>query len=157
VILFLGSSSLIKLYTEEPYSDIVREWVEQAEIVATCRVAYTEIVSAVDSRFKAGDMSRRDYELLTNGFTEDWVNLVVVDFDELETGRLIKKYGLRRLDAMHLSAAELIKNQNDVSLYFSSFEKTLCKAAAAEGLRVLQHLISTEQEEHEGILEPSKI
>jgi hypothetical protein len=66
------------------------------------------------------------------------VNFATVDFDEFETGRLIRKYGLRRLDAINLSAAKLIKNnRDDISLYFSSASIELCRAAGAEGLRVL--------------------
>ncbi len=39
-----------------------------------------------------------------------------VDFDELEAGRLVNLYGLRSFDAVHLSAAMLLKaNQNNVS------------------------------------------
>ena len=130
MILYLGASSLIKLYIDEVFSDIVREWVDQAEIVATCRVAFTEVIAAIDIRYRNNDISKKDYEILTNRFSEDWVNF--------ETGRLIRKYGLKRLDAMHLSAAKLIKNnRDDISLHFSSADNELCGAAAAEGLRVL--------------------
>ena len=138
MILYLGASSLIKLYIEEVYSDVVREWAEQAEIIATCRVSFTEVISAIDIRFRNNDMSKKDYELVTKGFSEDWGNFSTVDFDEFETGHLIRKYGLRRLDAMHLSAAKLIKySRGDIHLYFSSAKSELCRAAVAEGLRVL--------------------
>ena len=138
MILYLGASSLIKIYIEEPYSDIVREWVDQAEIVATCRVAFTEVISALDTKFRNNDISKKDYDLVAHSFSEDWVNFMTVDFDEFETGRLIRKYGLKRLDAIHLSAAKLIKsNRSDLSISFSSASLELCQAAAAEGLRVL--------------------
>ena len=138
MILYLGASSLIKLYIEEVSSDVVREWVEQAEIIATCRVSFTEVISAIDLRFRNNDMSKKDYELVTNRFSYDWSNFSAVDFDEFETGRLIQKYGLRRLDAIHLSAAKLIKNNRDnIHLYFSSASIELCKTAVAEGLRAL--------------------
>ncbi len=138
MILYLGASSLIKLYLEEIYSDVVREWVDQAEIVATCRVAFTEVISAIETRFRNNDIPRKDYELVTKKFSEDWVNFTTVDFDEFETGHLIRKYGLKRLDAINLSAAKLIKNnRDDIALYFSSASIELCRAATAEGLRVL--------------------
>ncbi|MEW5745160.1 MAG: type II toxin-antitoxin system VapC family toxin [Nitrospirota bacterium] len=138
MILYLGTSSLVKLYAQEPYSDLVREWVREAEIVATCRVAYTEIISALDIRFTSKDLTKSDYDLLVKGISRDWSRLAVVDFDELEAGRLVKKYGLRRFDAIHLSAAKIIKKaQAGPSLSFSSADERLCGAAAAEGLRVL--------------------
>jgi predicted nucleic acid-binding protein len=62
----------------------------------------------------------------------------VVDFDEIEAGRLVQKYGLRGFDAVHLSSAKLIrKQQNSISLSFSSFDEKLNTAAAEEGLTVL--------------------
>lgn len=45
MILYLDTSSLVKLYVEEEYSDMVKEWVREAETVSTCRVAYPEAVS----------------------------------------------------------------------------------------------------------------
>jgi predicted nucleic acid-binding protein len=138
MILYLGTSSLVKLYVEENYSDVVREWVGEAEIVATCRVAYTEMISALELRFKQKDLSKNEYDHVTKRFSQDWLNFAVVDFDDREAGLLVKKYGLTRFAAMHLSAAKLIKKEHhDISLSFSSVDENLCKAAATEGLRVL--------------------
>lgn len=138
MILYLGTSSLVKLYVEEKYSDVVREWVKEAEIVATCRVTYTEIISALELRFKQNDLSKNEYEHIMKRFSQDWLNFAVIDFDDREAGLLVKKYGLKRFDAIHLSAARLIKKEHhDISLSFSSADENLCKAAAAEGLKVL--------------------
>lgn len=139
MILYLGTSSLVKLYVQEPFSDLVRAWVKEAEIVATCRIAYTEIIAALDLRFTSKDLTKNDYDLLVSEISRDWASYAVVDFDELEAGRLAKKYGLRRFDAIHLSAAKLIKEaHNDILLSFSSVNEKLCAAASAEGMRVLQ-------------------
>ena len=139
MILYLGTSSLVKLYfDDEPYSNLVREWVREAEIVATCRIAYTETISALDVKFRKNDISKDDYAMFVKEFNKDWANFLTVDFDEIDAGRLLKKYALRRFDAIHLSAAKLIKKgHNDILLSFSSAEDRLCRAAAAEGLRVL--------------------
>jgi len=51
LILYLDASSLVKLYVEEAYSNTVRDWAEEAEIIATCRVAYPETISASFSSF----------------------------------------------------------------------------------------------------------
>jgi predicted nucleic acid-binding protein len=138
MILYLGTSSLVKLYVEENYSDVVKEWVEEAEIVATCRVAYTEMISALELRFKQKDLSKNEYDHIAKRFSQDWLNLAVVDFGDREAGLLVKKYGLTRFAAIHLSAAKLIKKEHhDISLSFSSVDENLCKAAATEGLKVL--------------------
>jgi predicted nucleic acid-binding protein len=138
MILYLGTSSFVKLYVEEQHSDTVREWVKYAEIVATCRVAYTEVISALELRFKQDDLSQSDYDRIVKKLSEDWLHLAIVDFDEREPGLYVKKYGLTRFDAMHLSAARLLKSGgHDISLLFSSVDAGLCRAAAAEGLKVL--------------------
>ncbi|MCL5023620.1 MAG: hypothetical protein M1497_09690 [Nitrospirae bacterium] len=65
------------------------------------------------------------------GFSRDWVHLATVDFDEIKAAHLVKRYGLRRFDAMHLSAAKLIKKgHGDLSFSFSSLDERLCNAAA---------------------------
>jgi predicted nucleic acid-binding protein len=138
MILYLGTSSLAKLYIEEKNSDKVRDWVKEAEIVATCRVAYTEMVSALELKVKQNDLSKSDYDHIMKRFSQDWLNFATVDFDEREAGGLVKKYGLTRFAAIHLSAAKLMKKEHhDISVSFSSVDEKLCKAASTEGLKVL--------------------
>lgn len=138
MILYLGTSSLIKLYTEEKQSELLRTWVRAAEAVATCRVAYTEVVSALENRFRKKDISKEHYNTLMRTFTRDWPHFVSIDFDEIETGRLVKKYKIKRFNAIHLSAATLIKKgRPDLSLFFSSADAALNAAAEKEGLHIL--------------------
>ncbi len=138
MIIYLDTSSLVKLYVEETQALEVREWVEEAELIATCRVAYPETISALDRRFRNGDFSKPDYDLLIGGFAKDWLNYVVLDFDEIEAGRLVRKYGLRGFDAVHLSSAKMVKRDSPMALFFSSFDEKLNKAARTEGFEVLR-------------------
>jgi uncharacterized protein len=138
MILYLGTSSLIKLYIDERCSDMVREWVKEAEIVATCRVAYTEMISALELRLKQNNLSKSQYDHILRRFSEDWLNFAIVDFDERDAGSMVRKYALNRFAAIHLSAARLIRNgHQDISLSFSSVDENLCRAATAEGMRTL--------------------
>jgi predicted nucleic acid-binding protein len=139
VILYLDTSSLVKLYVEEMHSDKVREWLEEAELVATCRVAYPETMSAFTRRFRNGDLLKNEYKELLQRFTDDWGRYVALDFNELDAGGLVKRYGLRGFDAVHLSAAKLFtENVTEPGhLAFSSFDMALNKAAIDEGLTVL--------------------
>jgi uncharacterized protein len=153
MILYLGSSSLIKLYAREVYSEELREWVRTAEIVATCRIAYTEVMSVLEMRFKRGDVSADDYSRAVERFGEDWESLARLDFDDRQAGGFIKKYGLTRFGALHLSAAKLVREEVErghavpakgdvdrsrVGLFFSSADQALLKAARAEGLTILR-------------------
>lgn len=139
MILYLGTSSLVKLYVEESNSGILREWLRDAEIIATSRLAYTEVVTSLDIRYVKGDVSKVDYDSIVKAFSDDWPHFAVVDFDEIAAGTLATKYGLRRFDALHLSAARLLKGRgNGLSVVFSSADPNLIRAASAEGLRVLE-------------------
>lgn len=138
MIIYLDTSSLVKLYIEEAHSEAVRRWVEEAEIPATCRIAYPEMISALNRRLRQGDISRKEYNLLTAKFFKEWTDFAVIDFNEIEAGNLIDKYGLRGFDAVHLSAAKLLKDeQGDIALSFSSFDEKLNKAASSEGFTIL--------------------
>lgn len=152
MILYLGASSLVKFYIKEHDSDLVRAWIRSADYVATCRIAYTEVISALSIRYRKGDFSKDDYDLVANAFIKDWENYIKVDFDDLEAGNLAMKYSLSRLSAMHLSAArmlvrELVKwkitsfsetnGKPETAVFFTSADPLLCQAALNEGLTVL--------------------
>jgi len=138
MIVYLDTSSLVKLYVQEAHTALVKKWVEEAEIVATCRIAYPETISAISRRFRQGDLTEKQYGSLIAKFSNEWGRFAAVDFDELEAGRLVHQYGLRGFDAVHLSAATLLlASLNNVSLPFSSFDEKLNDAAAAEGFTIL--------------------
>ena len=139
MILYLDTSSIVKLYLTEAHSADVRGWSEEAEIVATCRVAYPEMISALTRRYRGGDLSKPDYELILKTFTEEWTNFAVVDFDEIDAGRLAEIHGLRGFDAIHLATAKRLRSsRSHISFAFSSFDDDLNKAAVAEKLTVLE-------------------
>ncbi len=138
MILYLDTSSLVKLYVTEAHSALVRSWADEAEIIATCRVAYPEMIAALNRRLRTGDLSRVDYDRLTKTFASEWRHFAAVDFDEIAAGRLAEKYGLRGFDAVHLSACKLLSSvEGTPSVAFSSFDEKLNAAATGEKLTVL--------------------
>lgn len=139
MILYLDTSSLVKLYVTEAHSDLVHGWTEEAEIVATCRVAYPEMISALNRRYRAGDLGKKDYERLVTTFAGEWRYFAAIDFDEIAAGRLAEAHGLRGFDAVHLSACKLLQSAKDApAVAFSSFDERLNNAAAAEKLTVMR-------------------
>ena len=138
MILYLDTSSLVKLYVEESHSETVRKWVEDAEILATCRIAYAEMLSALSKRFKRGDISSREFKILVEIFSKEWDDFAIIDFDEDEAVELARKYRLVELDAIHLSSLKLLgKDHNNITLAFSSFNERLNEAVVKEGYNVL--------------------
>mgnify|MGYP001447644006 CR=1 FL=1 len=87
MILYLDTSSLVKLYVRELHSRLVRGWAEEAEILATCRVAYPEMISALNRRFRTGDLSKEDYDRLVKAFAGEWRHFAAIDFDEIVPDR----------------------------------------------------------------------
>jgi uncharacterized protein len=139
MILYLGTTVLAKLYIEEADSAVVRHWVNSSEIVATCRIAYTEMIPAIELRYRQRDFSKSEYELIIRHFSEDWLRLAILDFEEQEAGLFVKRYKLRRFSAIHLSAAKLLARQREnLSLAFSSTDEALCRAASEEGFYVMK-------------------
>lgn len=66
-------------------------------------------MSAISKRFRHGDFTEKQYTSLISKFSNDWGRFASVDFDELEAVRLVNLYGLRGFDALHLSAATVLK------------------------------------------------
>ncbi|KAF0221275.1 MAG: hypothetical protein FD174_413 [Geobacteraceae bacterium] len=138
MIIYLDTSSLVKLYVDEAYSDSVREWTAEAEVIATCRVAHPETLSVLTRRYNSGDIAKREYEKVAHVFAGEWGSYAALDFDEIEAGRLVKKYGLRGFDGVHLASAKLLASVDaNVQVAFSSFDERLNNAARREGFVVL--------------------
>jgi len=143
VILYLDTSSLVKLYVQEVHADRVQRWVRDAEIVATSRVAFPEAIAAFARRFREKDITEARFKLLREALGEQWQQFALLDMDEVAAGGLAVKHGLRGLDAIHLEAALAMRTgAGVVRVAFGSFDRQLNVAAEAEGLPVLDVLSS---------------
>lgn len=120
--------------------------------MTTCRIAYAEMISALDLRYKIKDLTMNEYESVVKKFSKNWAHFAKIHFDDYDAGLLVKKYGLKRFGAVRLSAAKPLKTEqkkllplfkilyrdhSDVSLFFSSVDEKLYRAVSAEGLNVL--------------------
>jgi hypothetical protein len=96
------------------------------------------MVSALNRRYRAGDLGKKDYERLVTTFAREWRHIAAIDVDEIAAGRLAAAHGLRGFDAVHLSARKLLHSAEDApSVAFSSSDERLNNAAAAEKLTVM--------------------
>jgi predicted nucleic acid-binding protein len=138
MILYCDTSSLVKLYVEEDRSRDVHTWVREADMVATCRVALPEMVSALTRRFNKHDLDQQRYELLLHSVRHDWRHIVALDIDEQLAADLAQRHGLRGYDAVHLACAVRLAATEGISMLFSAFDAHLVRAATTEGLTVLR-------------------
>jgi uncharacterized protein len=138
VILYLDTSSLVNIYVEEAGSDLVWDWVDEAEAIATSCVAYPEAMSAFARRRETGDLDASSFPTVQETLESDWPSFVLLPVRERRAGALAIEHLLRGFDAVHLAAAlDLRDALGSGALVFSSFDRKLLTAARDEGLPVL--------------------
>lgn len=136
MILYLDTSSLIKLYIEEEGSDGVRDLVEEASVVATSVVAYPEARSALARLHREGWLAGKDHERLRRQLDADWRGLLLLPVGRKtwqQAGDLAERHALRGFDSIHLAAfLSLMERPDTVPVVFSSFDVRLNEAAGLE-------------------------
>ena len=139
-MMYFDSSALVKRYVEEPGSDMVQSLLDRDTSIATSKLAYPEMVSALTRKQRSGELTKRFLQAVIDQFEVDWAGMVVVEFHNelLPTVKtLLMKHQLRGADTVHLSSALWLKRavQSDLSLVASDLD--LLKAARAERLDVI--------------------
>jgi len=137
MILYLDTSSLVKLYVEEDHSRDVETLVRSSDVVATSIVAYAEARAGFARRFREKAFSSEEFNLIKKCFETDWNNFLNILPSE-ETiklaGELAERHALRGFDSIHLASALVLRDQSSSSVLFSCFDQQLQKAAHNNGL-----------------------
>ena len=92
MIVYLDTSSLVKLYVEEEGADEVRALAAEAQVVATSLVAYPELRAAMARRRREGALLPADYREARRAVDDDWARYLVVAV----TRELARKQGTWR-------------------------------------------------------------
>jgi len=82
MILYLDTSALVKLYTEEAGSRKVRKAVEKARIVSTSRVACVEARAGIARKHREGELSKEEHNRMVDDLVRDWGNYFIVEVSE---------------------------------------------------------------------------
>jgi len=138
VILYLDTSSLVKLYVAEAGSPAVRRLVAEADVVATSVVAFPEARSAFARLAREGHLTAKKLASVRSAFLRDWDSFLKIRaFKRVyeRAGELTEEHGLRGFDALHLASflelvAQVEGQEEEVA--FSAFDERLNAAAAAE-------------------------
>lgn len=137
MILFLDSSSLMKLYVDEEGSDAVRGWVAASEAVAIARIGRLELASGLARRHRDGHLSAERLQEARRAFEADWPSYLVVEMDLGAAERLVDRQRLRSLDALQLAALQWVAAKvPSQDLRFACHDAQLAAAARAEGVSV---------------------
>jgi uncharacterized protein len=133
VILYLDTSSLVKLYVEELGSEGVRGLLETAEIVATSVLAYPEARAALARRRRERSLTPASHRAARVALDADWPRLLSLEVAEplaRQAGDLAERHRLRGFDAIHLASYLTIANEfRGEDVRFSSADKALLRAA----------------------------
>jgi uncharacterized protein len=79
LILYLDTSSLIKLYVEESGSSEVEKLVAGASLVCTSVVAYPEARSALARLCREGALTAEEHALTKADLQEDWPRYLALE------------------------------------------------------------------------------
>ena len=144
--LYLDTSSLVKLYVTEAGSEVVRQLVGDANVVATSVVAYAETRAALARLRREGVLTASKVTSAKRELEEEWPTYLTLEAtDSLcrAAGELAEKYNLRGFDSIQLASfAEVARRAGTDDTRFSSFDGRLNQAAR----KVTRTLERTSQE-----------
>lgn len=124
-LLYLDTSALIRLYTEEPHHEAVRDETQRASGVVCHTITMVEVTSALTGRRARRLISGRAYNIALAAFDADWATFrhVALDDELLQAAStLARTHALRAYDAVHLAAAQAV---SPLGVQFMTFDVKL--------------------------------
>lgn len=139
--LHLETSALVKLYVVEDGSSLVRQFVEEAETVATSLVTYVEARAALSRRRREGILAVADHNRIVRDFNDEWKRYFVMDVTNplvKNAAMLAELHALRGYDAIQLASAESYREKTHDAVVFGCWDSRLEAAARRQGLQLLR-------------------
>jgi predicted nucleic acid-binding protein len=144
--LFFDTSALVKLFHEEPGSDLVTSLIKASHnTIWLLELSRIEFYSALFRRFRNSELSDEDLKQAINGFNNQLngfrvepLSHAIVNEAELLIQQYGKEHGLRSLDSLHLAAYILISEKE---WQFVAADFNLLSVARAIGLNTINPLI----------------
>ena len=140
MIVYLDTSSLVKLYVEEIDSEKVKNFAHNAAVVSTSKIAYAEARAAFAKKQKEERFPLKVLRKIVEDFNRDWESYFVIEITDgliRFAGDIAGKYFLTGFDSIHLASAIHLKNKIDSAIYFSSYDTRLNQSAEKEGIILL--------------------
>lgn len=140
MILFCDTSALVKLYVRERESDAAIAQVAASEIVALCRIAWAETVSAFARRARDQIDDAALLALARQRFIAEWPRHLILevtqDLVEL-AGAYADAFALRAYDAVQLAAVHSLHRELPDEVQFACYDHRLVNAARVLGIEVV--------------------
>jgi len=136
-MIYLDSSALVKRYADEPGSEAIDRLLSDHPYASTSRLAYPEILSALNRKRISGDFSSRVFGDLVKAFESDWRKLFVLELDDSLLPimkQAIRKHAIRGADSIHLASAMWLRSTLKEDVIFACSDRKLLDAARGERL-----------------------
>lgn len=136
-MIYFDSSALVKRYIREEGTEFVENLCEKERLIATSKLTYPEILSALARKLRAKEIRDSEYEYAFQKFSNDWAGITVLEFhDEIfeKLKGLIEVHSLKAADAVHLASALWLKESMKEQVVFVASDLALLKAASREKL-----------------------
>jgi uncharacterized protein len=136
VIAYFDTSALIPLLVDEPGSDRAARLWDAADNVVAVRLIYAEARAALAQAARTGRLATADLTTAIDGLEGLYASLDLLEVDEhlvRRAGELAQHHALRSYDAIHLAAAERVRDDATVLV---AGDRGLCTAAGALGMAV---------------------
>ena len=134
MISYFDTSALVPLIVAEPGSGAARELWDGASRVASVRLVYPETRAALAQAHRDRRLTSRQLRGAVAALEELFAQLDVVDVDDdlaRTAGELAEIHGLRGFDAVHLAAADRLR---DDELVLAAADRALLAAAQRLGM-----------------------
>jgi predicted nucleic acid-binding protein len=134
VIAYFDTSAFVPLVIAEQGSGRARALWDAADRVTSARLIYPEARAALAHAHRIGRLTNAQLRRAVSGVDELYDQLDIVELDDAlarKSGALAETHGLRGYDAVHLAAAETLR---DPDLVLVAGDGALLAAGATTGL-----------------------
>jgi predicted nucleic acid-binding protein len=136
MIAYFDTSAVVPLLIAEPGSARAASLWDGADRAVSVRLIYLETRAALAQATRLGRLTARQLRDAVNGFDSLFEEIDLVEVDDVlarRAGQLAEVRQLRGYGAVHLAAAERVRDPNVVVI---AGDGALLEAAAAEGMAV---------------------
>ena len=137
MILYLFTSALAKITSKKGEALTSGKKADEAEGIATSRIAYAEARAAFARKRREHGLSRKGYRLVVEDLNQDRDDYFILDVSDgvvKSAGILAERHDLRGADAIHLASALALGKRSDSNVMFFCFDGRLTFAARKGGL-----------------------
>jgi len=136
VIAYFDTSAVVPLLVVEAGSARAAALWDGADRVVSARLVYPEGRAALAQAHRLGRLTARQLRAAVTEFDSRYEEFDLVEVDDLlvrHAGQLAEAHGLRGYDAVHLAAADRVR---DADLVVVAGDEALLTAATAEGMAI---------------------